>query len=169
MISWLGSTTGRRWRVLALRLTNKQYASLIGNTSHIHGKPSKYRNYRVVVDGVRYDSQKEYERHMHLKLLEKKGEISELKFHQKEMNILLQDDPPIRYEPDFCYYEDGTYIIEDLKGYQTKEFKLKKKMLIHMIRQGKIDGVLRLTKQKAKSSFEIIEEYRQPQCGRPEV
>lgn len=144
---------------MALRLTNKEFESITGETVK-NSKKNKYRNTRIVVDGVRYDSQKEYERHMYLILLEKQGKITGLKFHKKEMNIILQDNPPIKYEPDFCYYENGVYVIEDLKGYQTKEFKLKKKMLISMIWKGKVEGILRLTRQKGKHSFEIIEEYK---------
>ena len=46
----------------------------------------------------------------------------------------------------------------DLKGYQTKEFKLKKKMIIHKIINNELLAKLRLTKYES-GKFKIIEEY----------
>ena len=39
----------------------------------------KYRNKKVEVDGILFDSKKEANRYMELKLLEKAGEITDLK------------------------------------------------------------------------------------------
>lgn len=146
---------------MGIRLSEKQFEALLEkrNSKNIQDeKESKYHNKKIVVDGVRYDSKKEYQRHCFLMLREKAKEISNLRFHDKKDTIILQENPKIKYEPDFCYTENGVEIIEDLKGYQTKEFKLKKKMIIGKINSGEINAVLRLTKY-VKGNFIVIEEY----------
>lgn len=147
---------------MSLRMSKSQFDKLIKNddSSETSLKKNKYRNNRITVDGVNYDSKKEYERHCSLKILEKSNQISKLQFHQPEMNIILQDNPRIKYEPDFCYYENDIYIIEDVKGYQTKEFKLKKKMIINKLNNNEITGIFRLTKCIEGRNFKIIEEYK---------
>ena len=96
---------------------------------------NKYGNHPVVVDGVRYDSEKEYRRWCELKIMQKGGLISEL---QRQVPFELQPAfyhkgkkiQAIRYIADFTYYDEtGEYIIEDVKGVQTREYKLKKKMM----------------------------------------
>lgn len=47
----------------------------VGKSTVLPAKPSKYRNVRVEIDGERYDSQLEYEKHMRLKRRQKAGEI----------------------------------------------------------------------------------------------
>lgn len=147
---------------MGLRISKSQFDKLINkNNSNANNvnKKNKYRNYRITINGINYDSKKEYDRHCILKIKEKAGEISELKFHESSMNIILQKEPQIKYEPDFCYFEKGIYIIEDVKGYQTKEFKLKKKMIINKLNNNEITGIFRLTKCTEGTNFKIIEEY----------
>lgn len=151
---------------MPLRLSQNQYDKLINNKegkenkkSSISTKPSKYRNKKITVDGIKYDSIHEYDRHCYLKILEKSGEIQNLRFHDKTDTIVLQEYPKITYEPDFCYDKDGVHIIEDVKGMQTKEFKLKKKMIISMLIKKELDGKFILTKCINKNNFTIIEEY----------
>jgi hypothetical protein len=94
--------------------------------------PRKYRNKPVTVDGIRFDSQREYERWCELRLLERAGAIAGL-----ERQVTLPLDGmrgPIRYESgrqarivvDFAYFEGDqcqrTY--EDTKGLQTPMSKL---------------------------------------------
>ncbi len=144
---------------MGIRLSEKAYKKLIQkeNIKSLN-KKNKYHNEKLVVDGVRYDSKREYLRHRQLLLREKAGEIQDLRFHCKSDTIILQNKPLIKYEPDFCYYENGVFVIEDLKGFQTKEFKLKKKMIINKIQNDEIQGIFRLTKIEKGATF-IIEEY----------
>lgn len=148
--------------IMSLRMSKSQFDKLM-NQNNINNKEetnkNKYRNYRIIINGIKYDSKKEYDRHSILKIKEKAGEISELKFHEPCMNIILQENPQIKYEPDFCYIENNIYIIEDVKGYQTKEFKLKKKMIINKLNNNEITGIFRLTKCTDGKNFKIIEEY----------
>lgn len=148
---------------MSLRLSEKAFKKLVnekGAEGEKKTKQNKYHNEKIEIDGIRYDSKREYLRHKQLLLKEKAGEIQNLRFHDKKDTIILQKTPLIKYEPDFCYEENGKLIIEDLKGYQTKEFKLKKKMIISKIYSGELNAVFRLTKFE-KRILTIIEEYKE--------
>lgn len=132
---------------MSIRLSESEYNKLINKTTKKSSK-SKYHNKIIVEDGIRFDSKTEYERYKELKLFERANLISNLRYHDKSDKIILLDDPLIEYEPDFCYDENGQHIIEDVKGYQTKEFKLKKKMIIAKIKSGQLDAVFIITKKE---------------------
>ena len=110
-------------------------------------KKSKFHNEPVTVDGVRYDSKNEMRRFNFLKLMEKAGEISNLRYHVKytlfpkgtveirrlpdgtEME-LKRYDREHWYEADFVYVtKDGKEIVEDFKGFETDTFKEKRDIL----------------------------------------
>jgi len=103
---------------------------------------SKYRAVRQTVDGINFASQAEARRYRELKLLEKAGEIHELKL-QYRMPLLV----PTRfaagthqiqkigdYVADFMYCtccETKCYgreaVIEDVKGFKTPMYRWKKR------------------------------------------
>ncbi len=96
---------------------------------------SKYYSKKVVVDGITFDSKKEANRYSELKMLEKAGKIKDLKLQHQ---FVLQ--PPFRkngkairaitYVADFTYYdlEKMKNVVEDVKGYKTDVYSMKKKM-----------------------------------------
>ena len=125
-------------------------------------KPAKYRNYKVYIyeDGFAdisgnaesrhgriisvYDSQREYQRHNELRLLERAGEIHDLSWQfplliQEAFQYNNQTIQAIRYVADFRYFRSGDDqpTIEDVKGLDvntgrhivTKDFRLKWKLL----------------------------------------
>ena len=106
---------------------------------------SKYRNQKINADGKEFDSQLEYARYRQLKLLERAGEIKNLRLQVK---FLLQPKykkngktiKEILYIADFTYYDvrKGKMIIEDTKGYRTEIYKLKKKILMFFQCLGKL-------------------------------
>lgn len=93
---------------------------------------SKYHNRKE--DG--FDSRKEKGRYKELQLLQRAGEIKELqrqvRFHllpnqYKDGKCILRGTD---YIADFTYrLRDGTFVVEDCKGFRTAVYKLKKKML----------------------------------------
>ncbi len=119
-----------------MRISEEQYRQFLGK------KALKYHNNKVVKNGIKYDSQKEYLRHLYLKALEEEGKISELELQKK---FLLQEsfvnnegkiERPIYYIVDFFYYskELNCYIAEDVKSEitrQDKVYRLKRKIFIH--------------------------------------
>lgn len=89
-------------------------------------KPPKYGNKKSVVDGEKYDSNKERDRHQVLKLLERIGDISQLtrqvEFIISPECILYGKKSAARlYRCDFTYYKNGIYIVEDVKSIITKK------------------------------------------------
>lgn len=96
---------------------------------------SKYGNKKVATaDGV-FDSQKEYKRWVQLKLMERAGIIQNLTRQQTFELIPKQraGGKTIRacnYIADFVYIQDGKTIVEDTKGVKTKEYKIKKKLML---------------------------------------
>lgn len=95
---------------------------------------NKYRNKKIIIDGIKFDSIAEGSRYKELKLLEKGNYITELKLQpkfelqEKYTNSKGEHIRAITYRADFSYIENGKLIVEDVKGMETKEFKLKKKM-----------------------------------------
>ena len=98
-------------------------------------KTHKYNTKKVKVDGIKFDSKKEANRYLELKILERAGVISNLILQPK---FLLQDGferdgkkyRVIFYIADFEYIQDGKRIVEDVKGVKTDIYKLKKKMFL---------------------------------------
>ena len=94
---------------------------------------NKYYNKKVVIDGIKFDSISESTRYKELKLLERTGVISNLELQPK---FILQEGfkkngktyRKIEYIADFKYKEKGQTIVEDVKGIETNDFKLKHKL-----------------------------------------
>ncbi len=91
--------------------------------------PSKYGNVRVEDDGIRFDSQAEANRYGELRLLER---ISDLTVHPRyELQPASGDIRSIVYEGDFAFQEAGNEICEEIKGYETEVWKIKRKMMMY--------------------------------------
>jgi hypothetical protein len=74
---------------------------------------------------------KEANRWCELKMLEKAGLIQDLQRQVKFELIPKQEgERAVHYVADFVYVEDGKKIVEDVKGMRTKEYRLKKKMML---------------------------------------
>lgn len=144
---------------MSVRMSEAEFARIVGKKTDISSKQgkSKYKARKIKENGVWYDSIGEYERHCYLQLLQKAGDISDLRFHDKSDTIILIDDPVVKYYPDFCYDENGHHVVEDFKGVQTKEFVLKKKMIISKIKKGELDITFRIVKKD--DGYRVVEEY----------
>lgn len=99
---------------------------------------SKYKSKKTVVDGQKFDSKKEAARYQELLLLEKAGVIKNLSRQVKFVLIPSQRDEATgkvverecSYKADFVYEEDGKTVVEDVKGFRTKEYIIKRKLLL---------------------------------------
>lgn len=100
---------------------------------------NKFGAIATTVEGIRFDSLKEARRWAELRLLERAGEIRNLR---RQVRIALHGrDGPVKFQPsgrEAFYVADFTYedrrlgwaeVIEDSKGHQTPEFKLKRAIL----------------------------------------
>lgn len=93
----------------------------------------KYGNKKTVVNGIKFDSKWEAERYLYIKSLERAGRVKDLEL-QVRFNLIVNDQKICAYIADFRYKredKDGEWheIIEDAKGVETPEFKLKKKLM----------------------------------------
>jgi hypothetical protein len=101
---------------------------------------SKYKNKKVVIDNITFDSNKEGMRYLELKQKESNGQIKDLRLQVKfELQPSYKIDNKtiraINYVCDFVYMENingdipsWKQVIEDVKGYRTDVYKLKKKL-----------------------------------------
>ena len=110
-------------------------------------KKSKYKSRKITHDGIVFDSVKEYRRYCELLLLEKAGAITDLKRQVKFALLPVQyemtKDPKTgkakktclerecSYIADFVYTENGEKVVEDTKGFKTKDYILKRKMMLY--------------------------------------
>lgn len=117
-------------------------------TSH-----SKYHSKKIEVDGMTFDSRKEYYRWCELCQLERVGKITDLQRQVKYVLIPTQYEPSTvnkngtvkrgkmierecAYIADFVYTEKGKQTVEDVKGFKTADYKIKRKLMlsVHGIR-----------------------------------
>lgn len=120
----------------------------------------KYRNRKITVSGVTFDSKKEYERWLELNFLQKAGKITDLQRQVKfelipgqyrtvetgeryKKNDLARGiragDPKTKevtleqscdYIADFVYRENGRQVVEDTKGVRTADYVIKRKLML---------------------------------------
>ena len=116
---------------------------------------NKYNNSRCkCASGHAHDSKKEAKRCNELTILEKAGYIQNLQQQvkfvlipaQREMTREIYTKGPKKGQPkegkviekecayyaDFCYTENGRYIVEDTKGVRTPDYKIKKKLMLYV-------------------------------------
>lgn len=91
---------------------------------------SKFKNKRTIMDNIEFPSKKEASRYVRLKCLQNAGAIKGLELQKKyyfELNGLII----FHYRADFVYYcyERNMEIVEDVKGYKTPLYRLKKKLI----------------------------------------
>lgn len=98
---------------------------------------AKYGNQKITRDGITFDSVREYTRYCELKLLERAGVITDLERQVKYELIPAQRmdgrlvERAVTYVADFRYKEKGQTVVEDAKGFRTKEYIIKRKMMLH--------------------------------------
>ena len=101
-----------------------------------YSKKSKYRSRKVTIDGVTYDSLKEYHRFCDLKLMQRAGIITGLQRQVKYELLPTQRingkviERPVNYYADFVYKMDRQLVVEDVKGYKTPEYVIKRKLML---------------------------------------
>ena len=89
---------------------------------------SKYGNKKIAVDGIKFDSKREAQRYGALQLMLKAGLISNLRL-QVPYQIVINGKKCFKYLADFVYDDGGKEIIEDVKGFRTPVYRLKKKIV----------------------------------------
>ena len=110
---------------------------------------SKYRSKKITQNGITFDSLKEYRRFCELSLLERAGQITNLQRQVKFVLIPAQYEPDtigvrggvkrgkllereVSYVADFVYTQDGKQVVEDTKGFKTKDYIIKRKLMLYV-------------------------------------
>ena len=114
---------------------------------------SKYNNKITYVDGIKFDSQKEASYYCYLRQMEKDGKIRDLRLQveyellpkiigerlkqlkTKTKTVRYTKQSAVVYRADFVYIDNETGLEEviDVKGRKTKEYILKKKMMLALL------------------------------------
>lgn len=111
----------------------------------------KYGNRKVQHNGEVFDSAREFERYQELLILARAGKLHDL-YRQVKFELIpaqyevyerfsprngkrLTDgkrciEKAVTYYADFVYWEDETMIVEDVKGFRTPEYILKRKLML---------------------------------------
>lgn len=112
-----------------MNMTIEQYREEINGK-----KPSKMKNVLTVVDGITFSSKAEARRYVELKTLMAAGDVH---VFVRQPRFLLQGGfekngewiNKLEYVADFLVvYADGRTVIEDVKGFITKVYAMKKKL-----------------------------------------
>jgi hypothetical protein len=113
---------------------------------------AKYNNKKITVNGIVFDSHKEARRYGELRLLERSGAITNLarqveyelipvqkqtieytdkKGKTRHKTVVLER--AVKYIADFVYYDkSGQMVVEDSKGVRTKDYIIKRKLMLYM-------------------------------------
>lgn len=113
---------------------------------------NKYKAVKTTIDGITFDSKREAKRYTELKLLEKAGHITHLEL-QPEYQITINGAKICKYKADFRYFtvrqenreqytnskgewqtptitgDKEGQIVEDVKGFKTPIYRLKKRLV----------------------------------------
>ena len=102
---------------------------------------AKYGNRKVERDGIEFDSIKECQRYCELKLMQRAGVISDLQMQVPFELIPAQRidgkvvERAVNYIADFTYNDNrmgGEQVVEDTKGMKTKEYIIKRKLMLYV-------------------------------------
>lgn len=102
---------------------------------------NKYGNQKTTIDGIQFHSKKESERYF---ILKHDKNIKNLKIQPKfelqeafDVEVLCDDGKlkktrirAISYVADFEYDEGDWHVVEDVKGFKTQVYQLKRKLFI---------------------------------------
>ena len=114
-------------------------------------KINKYHNKATIVDGISFMSRKEARRYQELLLLQRAGVIQNLRMQERFVLIPSQYETFERYGAkgqrlkdgtrllekecvyiaDFVYMENGELVVEDTKGFKTKDYIIKRKLMLY--------------------------------------
>lgn len=116
---------------------------------------NKYHNEPCVVDGKRFDSRREARRYAELKVLERAGRVTDIRTqvpfelipvqralsnevykrgpHKGEPKPGCVVESAVKYVADFVYKTvDGKTVVEDVKGRRTKDYVIKRKLMLYI-------------------------------------
>lgn len=91
-------------------------------------KPGKYRNKSCTYLEMKFDSEGERDRYIALDMLQRCGQISELR-RQVAFSLHVNGMHVGKYLADFVYSQKEKRVVEDFKGLKTDLYVLKRKLM----------------------------------------
>ena len=110
----------------------------------------KFNNKKMVTPDGEFDSKGEWERWLFLKDTERNGQISDLRrqvkytliptqyrteivhLKTKDKEVKRVAEREITYTADFVYEKNGEKVVEDFKGLRTKDYLIKRKLMLYL-------------------------------------
>lgn len=96
---------------------------------------SKYHSKKTEVDGILFDSKAEARRYVDLKMMERCGIIQDLRL-QVPFVVVKGDrwsngrkHRDTIYKADFVYMDQGKIVVEDVKGFRTEGYRIKRELM----------------------------------------
>jgi len=90
---------------------------------------NKYHAVRTTVAGITFDSKQEASDYLKLVARQQAGEISDLRT-QVRYELIVNDVKIGRYTADFVYVENDREIVADSKGCPSRDYILRKKLML---------------------------------------
>lgn len=95
----------------------------------LKSKRNKFNASKIKLDGMTFDSNKEFKRYIELKAMQQRAEIFDLQHHTKfelapktKFEGEKRTKPALRYYADFTYFTaDGAFVVEDVKSVVTRK------------------------------------------------
>lgn len=111
-------------------MSAQEYQALVNPKS----KGNKYNAKKVTIQGITFDSQREGQRFLCLRDMQKRGQISDLRLQVPIMlmgqkgPVLTRAGRQMRLTVDFAYTlcETGATVYEDAKGMPTRDYEVRK-------------------------------------------
>lgn len=111
-----------RWSFKQLQQSGAQVVAEVGTGGPAKSQWSNAK--KTQVDGILFDSKAEAKRYCELKWLQQSGEIQKLEL-QPRFEFIINGTKCGHYTADFRYIENGQSVVEEVKGREAKDFRLR--------------------------------------------
>jgi autotransporter translocation and assembly factor TamB len=110
------------------RMSAAELRSALAGTPKSAASTNKFGAKAVYTEEGKFDSGEEYKRYLELKLLLRAGVIQDLR-RQVRYKLEAGGIHISVYVADFVYIRDGVEIVEDSKGFKTREYLQKRRLM----------------------------------------
>lgn len=115
---------------MTLNLTKEQARAILSKP-----KRSKYGNTKCEYKGIKFDSKRECDYYIELERRELAGEVTGIELQRPFALLGTNGMLMATYKADFCFWDNvaDRFRCVDVKGVETKDFKIKKKMMLGLL------------------------------------
>lgn len=116
-------------------MSERMTAAAYRSREAVEPKPNKYRNKPTIIDGIRFASKREATYYGELKKREGDGEVADVILQPPFKLLGPKGELIATYRADFAFWDvsQARRRVVDVKGVETPEFKLKKKMMLALL------------------------------------